>query len=219
MIGLIMKDFIVFRKCFGWVYRIISAVVLAGAVILFPAEGIHYIALLLPMLGVGFLTEIIKAEEKSDWKDYLPALPITSREIVLSRYIFCGILLGGLLVLTFILCVVVGISGGIALNTIAMDYVLGAWFAVLMICFGIPGGYFFKNDLCTGAMIWSCFAIGIIRVIGIDTFLFNLASPVTYAALIIMTVVMVFISYRIALWIYLTKKYAKVKTNVREISQ
>ena len=74
MIGLITKDVLVFKKCFRWIYRLISAIVLAGTVILFPNEGIRYIALMLPALGVAILTEMIKVEEKSDWREYLPVL-------------------------------------------------------------------------------------------------------------------------------------------------
>ena len=92
MIGLIIKDFLVFKKRFHLTYRLIGAAVLGLVIILYPAEGAQYVALLLPVMGVAFLTEIVKVEEKSDWRDYLPALPIISREIVLSRYLFCGIL-------------------------------------------------------------------------------------------------------------------------------
>lgn len=73
MIGLIIKDFLVFKKRFHLTYRLIGAAVLGLVIILYPAEGAQYVALLLPVMGVAFLTEIVKVEEKSDWRDYLPA--------------------------------------------------------------------------------------------------------------------------------------------------
>lgn len=212
MIGLIIKDFLVFKKRFSLVYRLIGVVVLGAAVMLFPNEGVKYIALLLPMMGVAFLTEIIKVEEKSDWRDYLPALPITSREIVLSRYVFCGILLAVFTALSFFLCIIATVIGGFTLSTVMPDFVIGVWYAVLMVCFGIPGGYFFKNDMCTGAMIGSCFVIMVLRSIGADTLLFSLGSSVACIIMIILAAMIVFISYRIALWIYSTKRYAKARS-------
>ena len=88
MIGLMTKDFLVFLREFNKLYRLLCAVVLVGIIVLFPEKCAMYIGMLLPVIGVGFLTELIKVEEKSDWKEYLPALPVTSRKIVLSRYLF-----------------------------------------------------------------------------------------------------------------------------------
>lgn len=50
MIGLIAKDFLVFKKRFNLLYRLIGAAILALAVIIYPNEGVQYIALLLPMI-------------------------------------------------------------------------------------------------------------------------------------------------------------------------
>ena len=213
MIGLITKDFLVFKLRFHWVYRLVGTILLAGIVIVFPHQ-VHYIAIMLPLLGVAFLTEIIKVEEKSDWKDYLPVLPITSHEIVLSRYVFCGVLLAAFAVLSLALCAIAAALGKFALGTILTDYILGIWFAVLMVCFGIPGGYYFKNELCTGAMINSCVLIGAIHCTGADTFFFRIGSPVAYLILLIVTAMIVFLSYRIALWIYSSKKDKKTKPSM-----
>ena len=97
------------------------------------------------------------------------------------------------------------------LKTVIFDYILGIWFAILMICFGIPGGYFFKNDLCTGAMMGSCFIIAIVRRMELDAALFALTSPAAYIILLIVTVLMIFISYGVALWIYSRKRYVSPK--------
>lgn len=216
MIGLIAKDFLVFKKRFNLLYRLIGAAVLALAVILYPNEGVQYIALLLPMMGVAFLTEIIKIEEKSDWRDYLPALPITSREIVLSRYAFCGILIVAFTALSLILCAVASGLGDFALSAVMPDFILGVWYAVLLVCFGIPAGYFFKNDMCTGAMIGSCFVIMVIRTLGIDKVLFSNGTLMAWIVMIIVAALLIYISYRVALWIYSTKRYSKAKAGAAE---
>ena len=46
MIGLIIKDFLVFKKRFHLTYRLIGAAVLGLVIILYPAEGAQYVALL-----------------------------------------------------------------------------------------------------------------------------------------------------------------------------
>lgn len=216
MIGLIAKDFLVFKKRFNLLYRLIGAAILALAVIIYPNEGAQYIALLLPMMGVAFLTEIIKVEEKSDWRDYLPALPITGREIVLSRYAFCGILIVAFTALSLILCAVASVLGDFSLSAVMPDFILGIWYAVLLVCFGIPVGYFFKNDMCTGAMIGSCFVIMVIRTLGIDKVLFSNGTLMAWIVMIIVAALLIYISYRVAFWIYSTKRYSKSKAGAAE---
>ncbi len=211
MIGLLTKDFLVLNRKVNNFYKLLCAIVLVGIIVLLPENCAMYIGLLLPVVGVCFLAELIKVEEKSDWKDYLPALPLTSREIVLSRYLFCGILLAALSIVSLISCMIAPLIGSITLAE-AMSYFLsGVWFAVLVLSFGVPCGYFFKNEISAGAMIWACVIIGIIRNTGADILLFSLASPVIYAAVIIFTILMVYVSYRISLWIYKRRRYTKQK--------
>ena len=66
MTGLVFKDFIVFKKRFGPLYRIACAALLLSVILLFPGEGTGYTALCLPMIGMAFLTEIVKVDEQSD---------------------------------------------------------------------------------------------------------------------------------------------------------
>ena len=214
MLGLVTKDFLVFKMRFNLLYRLITVLVLCGTVFLFPNEGIRYIALMLPMMGVAFLTDIIKVEEKSDWKDYLPALPITSHEIVLSRYVFCGLLLIALSAIGFSLCAIASLIGNFALGTIIPEYITGIWFAILMICFGIPGGYFFKNEWCTEAMIVACVIVGIIRNSNADMLFFSTSTPLSMIAAFLTTVLLVYVSYRISLWIFSVKRHQSKKSKV-----
>lgn len=209
MIGLITKDFLVFHRKFNKFYKLLCAIVLIGIIILLPENSAMYIGLMLPVVGVSFLAELIKVEEKSDWKDYLPALPLLSHEIVLSRYLFCGILLAALSFISLISCMIAPLFGGITLIEAMSYFILGVWFAVLMLSFGVPCGYFFKNEMSTGAMIGACVVIGIIRNTGADMLLFKLDSFVIYAVVILFTIFMVYASYRISLWIYTKRKYAK----------
>ncbi len=213
MIGLITKDFLVFNQKFSMFYKLLFAIVLVGIIVLLPENSAMYIGLLLPVVGVCFLTELIKVEEKSDWKDYLPALPLTSREIVLSRYLFCGILLAALSIVSLTSCMLAPLISSITLAEAMSYFISGVWYAVLVLCFGVPCGYFFKGEVCTGAMLWACGIFGIIRNTGVDTLLFHLAAPVIHAAVIACTILMVYVSYRISLWIYTKRRHAKTPTD------
>lgn len=211
MIGLITKDFLVFNRKLNKFYKLLCAIVLVGIIVLLPENSAMYIGILLPAFGVCFLAELSRVEEKSDWKDYLPALPLTSREIVLSRYLFCGILIAALSIVSLISCMIAPLISSITLAEAMFYFGSGVWYAVLVLSFGIPGGYFFKNEICFGAMMGACMIFGIIRNTGADILLFSLASPAVYAAVIVFTILMVYVSYRISLWIYTRRRYAKQK--------
>lgn len=208
MIGLMTKDFLILNRKVNNLYKVLCAIVLVGIIVLLPENSAMYIGLLLPVFGVCYLTELINVEEKCDWKDYLPVLPLTSREIVLSRYLFCGILLAALSIVSFLSCMTAPLISSITLAEAMFCFSSGIWYAVLMLSFGVPSGYFFKNKICFGAMMGACMIFGIIRNTGADTLLFSLASPVIYAAIIIFTILMVYVSYRISLRIYTRRRYA-----------
>lgn len=219
MTGLITKDFLVLKRCFHRLYRLAGGLLLLGAVLLFPQRGAHYIALLLPAMGAAFLTEIVKVDEKSDWRGYLPALPVTSREIVLSKYLFCGLLLTACSLLSAALCAAAALLGHFALETLLTDYITGVLFALLMVCFAIPGGFLFKNESCTGAMMIACTLMAAVRGTGADTLLLGSPSPILYFALAAMAALMVCVSYPIALRIYSAKRYASAGADCGETSQ
>lgn len=209
MIGLITKDFLVLHRKVNKFYRLLCAAALVGIIVLLPENSAMYIGLLLPVVGISFLAELIKVEEKSDWKAFLPVLPLTSREIVLSRYLFCGIFLAALSAVSLVSCMIAPLISSVTLAEAMSYFISGVWFAILVLSFGVPCGYFFKNEISTGAMIWACVIMGIIRNTGADALLFSLASPLIYAAVIVFTVLMVYVSYRISLWIYTRRRYAK----------
>ena len=162
-------------------------------------------------MGVAYLTEIVKVEEKSDWRDYLPALPIISREIVLSRYLFCGILLAAFAATSFVICMIASLVGDFTLSSTMPNFLLGVLDAVLLVCLGIPAGYFFKNDMCTGAMIVAIIICTGIRSTGLDTAFFAASSFLAYALLIIGMALLLYLSYRASLGIFRKRRHARSK--------
>ncbi len=212
MNGLITKDFIVLNRTFRMFYKLLFAVVLVGVIVLLPEHCAEYIGLLLPVFGVCFLAELSKVEVESNWKDYLPVLPLTSREIVLSRYLFYGILLAALSTVSFLSCMIAPLISSITLAEAMFCFASGICYAVLVLSFGVPCGYFFKGNVCFGGMMGAVLIYGIIHNAGVDTLLFSFASPVIYAAVIVFTILILFVSYRVSLWIYTKKRYAKQKS-------
>ena len=184
MIGLVAKDFIVFKKICKPAYRLLGITLLLCACIFIPQAAIPYISLLLPLMGVAFLTELVKIEEKSDWKNYLPVLPITDKEIVVGRYLFSGILFVSLSVLTFLLCIIAAFTGHFSFTTVVPNLVLGMCCTVLTICLGVPSGFVFKQSNCTGAMIAAIMVCAVIRSTGLDTAFFAASSFLAYTLLI-----------------------------------
>lgn len=162
-------------------------------------------------MGVAFLTELVKIEEKSDWKNYLPVLPITDKEIVVGRYLFSGILFVSLSVLTFLLCIIAAFTGHFSFTTVVPNLVLGMCCTVLTICLGVPSGFVFKQSNCTGAMIAAIMVCAVIRSTGLDTAFFAASSFLAYTLLIIGMALLLYLSYRASLSIFRKRRYARSK--------
>ena len=208
MIGLVAKDFIVFKKICKPAYRLLGIILLLCACIFIPKAAIPYISLLLPLMGVAFLTELVKIEEKSD---YLPVLPITDKEIVVGRYLFSGILFVSLSVLTFLLCIIAAFTGHFSFTTVVPNLVLGMCCTMLTICLGVPSGFVFKQSNCTGAMIAAIMVCAVIRSTGLDTAFFAASSFLAYALLIIGMALLLCLSYRASLGIFRKRRHARSK--------
>lgn len=58
-------------------------------------------------------------------------------------------------------------------------------------------------------MLWAVGIYGVIHNTGVDMLLFRLDSLAVYAAVILFTAFMMYVSYRISLWIYTKRRYAK----------
>ena len=211
MIGLVTKDFLVFKKICKPAYRLLGITLLLSACIFIPQAAIPYISLLLPLMGVAFLTELVKIEEKSDWKNYLPVLPITDKEIVVGRYLFSGILFVSLSALTFLLCIIAAFIGHFSFTTVVPNLVLGMCCTVLTICLGVPSGFVFKQSNCTGAIIAAIMVCAVIRSTGLDTAFFAASSFLAYALLIIVMALLLYLSYRASLSIFRKRRHAKSK--------
>lgn len=215
MSGLMVKDFLVFKKRFKMIFRVMSGLLLLGVIVFLPSTGAEYVALLLPPMSVAFLAEIITTDEKSEWKKYLPTLPITHKEIVLSRYVFCAILAGTATMIAVILCGISAIAfGQITMSSISPKILIGLFYAVMMLIIGIPCGYFFKGEICTGAMIATIFLLSVFPRSILETVLLSATSPLFIIIVLLVTAALFYGSFRLSLLIYSQRIRLKEKGKI-----
>lgn len=206
MTGLLIKDLLVFRKLCKPVYCLLGILLLLCVTILFPQAALPYISLLLPLSGVAFLAELAKAEEQSDWQNYLPILPITDKEIVAERYLFSGVQFAAFSLLTAVFCLIGVFVGQLLFAAVLPNLALGICCTVLMICLGIPAGFLFKQTSCTGAMIAAILLCSLLRSVGWEAAFFAAPPLPAYALLIASLALLLFLSYLVSLSIFRKKR-------------
>ena len=94
---------------------------------------------------------------------------------------------------------IASLVGDFTLSSTMPNFLLGVLDAVLLVCLGIPAGYFFII-ICAG-----------IRSTGLDTAFFAASSFLAYALLIIGMALLLYLSYRASLGIFRKRRHARSK--------
>lgn len=118
MRGLIKKDVLLMRKSFGWIYLFPVIVILLGTsgnpqfLMILLSVGAYYVG---NALAIGTLG----TDSKYNWDDAVKSLPVTSTEVILSKYILqyipMLIITPALLIVVIVLNVFFGLSTGMLL--------------------------------------------------------------------------------------------------------
>lgn len=212
MSGLFMKDILIVKKRFNYLQRIVVIAILVGAFFIFPEYIVLYVPLLLPPVGVAFLAELTISDERSGWRKYLPALPLTHREIILSRYAFCAFLVAIMFVFGLAYsCLAVLFFGHWTFMEILLFSIGGLLFASLMVIVSVPIGYFFKGNVTTGSMMFVIILVMILRDTGIISLLLNGSSWIAAFVIVVILLILLYASYRLSLLIYTQKVRLKIK--------
>ena len=103
MIGLLRKDFLILRK----ELLLLLGVVLFNAIIHLQSKSSLSLVILPVVLGMVLSITSMAYDEKSKWDGYARSLPVTSKRLVLSKYLFGVCCYGGSVVLMFPLLVLV----------------------------------------------------------------------------------------------------------------
>lgn len=216
MTGLITKDFLIIKRRYNQLFALATIALLIGAFFIFPMESAIYVPVLLAPMTVGLMAELAISDEKSGWKNYLPCLPLTTREIVGTRYVFCAIITLGTTVLSFCYgALSVLMFGHLGMNTIFLASLGGLLFAILMTIVGVPCAFFYKGELATGSMIWVIMLVMVIRYSGLLPMLLaaNLWIAIPFAIAVLS--LLAYISFRISILIYMQKIRLKEKGVIR----
>lgn len=184
MIGLVRKDLIVLKKRFTAPQRIMVALALAAAVILAPAQTAAYAPLVLPMVGVAFLVELIRADQEGRWTLCLATLPVTNSAVVLSRYIFCALTVSGWSLMALCLTGVAALAAGVEFLPLLYLFLRGMWAAAYMAAVGVPASFLFKYETGFGVIAISAFPINFLKLLPVPAAvgLLALLIPCSYLA-------------------------------------
>ena len=106
MIGLLYKDFQLILNKVGVVNRVLIALVLLLVTIFGRESGTIFLSIMIPIGLASILTGLLVADDENGWNRYVGVFPITKKNIVLARYIFCIFLIVFVSLITFILSVV-----------------------------------------------------------------------------------------------------------------
>jgi ABC-type transport system involved in multi-copper enzyme maturation permease subunit len=212
MTGLFMKDILIIKKRYHGLLGIVVLAISIGAFFIFPEYAAIYVPLLFPPMGVALLADLATSDEKSGWRKYLPALPLTQKEIVLSRYAFCGLLIAAIFLFSlFYSCLAVLFFEHWTFMEVLIYSFGGLLFAVLMLIVGVPFGYFFKGELATGSMMGVIVLIMILRHTGIISLLLNGSTWIAALMIMAMALILLYCSYRLSLLIYTQKIHLNIR--------
>lgn len=216
MSGLLIKDFLIIKRRYSMFYGIAVVVFFIGVFVFFPKQAAIFVPVLFAPFSVASLAELATSDEKSGWKNYLPVLPLTRREIVLARYAFCGILIAVTSVIGFIYgSLSVLIFGDWMITDILLASFGGLLFGLLMMMIGVPSAYFCKGEVATIAMMGIMVLAMIVRYSGIVTAFLAMNLWIAIPIILIVLLILAAVSFRLSVLIYTQKIRLKDKGIIR----
>ena len=110
MIGLLYKDFQLILNKVGVVNRILIALVLLLVTIFGRESGTIFLSIMIPIGLASIPTSLLVADDENGWNRFVGVFPITKKNVVLARYMFCISLIVFVSLITFILSVVTALT-------------------------------------------------------------------------------------------------------------
>lgn len=90
MKGLMIKDMITLSKKINPIHRIILVVVALAVLLPLKSAGAIFLGIVLPVFACSLPLALLTCDDLWKWDKYAIAMPITKKQIVCSRYLFCG---------------------------------------------------------------------------------------------------------------------------------
>lgn len=212
MSGLLIKDFVSIRKKYGILRPVMDAAIAAVLMILMESNGAIIVALLLvPLEIMSLVLTLFSSDEEWKWNRYAIALPVTKREIVRNRYMFCGISL------------VVGFLFSLAVNSIAFlafaQYpyivyliiaIMSAAMTALFLALMLPSSYTIGAN--AGGVVMIVMLVGavvlgfVIVKSGFDWMSFILNKPGIFVSIVsVLIILLCILSYFISVMVFKKK--------------
>ena len=129
MKGLILNDLLSIRRMLKTLAGIFLVFMVAWAVGGQPATG----AMMLCIMGASYILNLFSYDEFYHWEKYLRVLPVSTKQVVLSRYATFGIMASATAVISLVYLLVLNTPMQEILSVLLMTVVLNVYFAAVMI--------------------------------------------------------------------------------------
>ena len=129
MKGLILNDLLSIRRMLKTLAGIFLIFMVAWAVGGQPATG----AMMLCIMGASYILNLFSYDEFYHWEKYLRVLPVSTKQVVLSRYATFGIMASATAVISTVYLLVLNTPMQEILSVLLMTVVLNVYFAAVMI--------------------------------------------------------------------------------------
>lgn len=211
MKGFLLKDLLLLK---GYVRSYLLFLIVFG-LISFKDPTFNLI-LILPTLSVMLCMSTFNFDEKYNWNTYAVTLPISKKNIVLSKYIFSIILLIVFSLIALLVSYVFSlINGSSFILTTELVNILGSIIGItLVLSIMIPFIYKFGSEKGR-TIIFIIFILGGIGIgyvlkninIMVDESLLNLFKNYGLYIILLIDIIVMFISYKISTKIFMKKEF------------
>lgn len=161
MSGLILKDFIAITKKIKTANRLIMLVAILVILVALKSLGALLLSIVLPLFAASFPLTLIGCDAEWKWDKYVISMPLTRKQIVIGRYLFCALSVCVCVVAAFLLNIGAFLlfhEYAISLHLIflAAGFATGFIYSLLV----IPASYIFGATGASFAMIILSLLIG-----------------------------------------------------------
>lgn len=214
MSGLVKKELLLFQKKLKNLSRI--GIILFGVflfIILFgESGGVLILSVLLPVFLTVYVTSNSQEDEVAKWDFFLKTFPLSSKQIVLSRYFAFGLLVLGstvfmLLVSSLTYVLFENYSLWIHLIFIGVGLIL----SVICLSILVPVNYYSGYQGGVSIMIGSGLLISALTSLAeagiIDPFAWQISGEMFAVLLVMFTIILAIASIVISIFIYARKEF------------
>ena len=138
MKGLILNDLLSIRRMLKTLAGIFLVFMVAWAVGGQPATG----AMMLCIMGASYILNLFSYDEFYHWEKYLRVLPVSTKQVVLSRYATFGIMASATAVISLVYLLVLNVYFAAVMIPVAYKWGVQKGRLIFMLVLGVSSGLF-----------------------------------------------------------------------------